>query len=202
MVSHEGAIKNKRPGGLPAPNQGVCSESSEYSIVENSDPVKLKNLPEVWATFLNQPEWEWSLYGHFTFRDTINQQMVHPEYAGKAWDRFIHKLNREIFGCRYYKRASDGVTWARASEDQRRGAIHYHAIIGRVPGEIRRLDLMDRWFEMAGIARIQAYEVGRGAEFYMSKSCYAWKRGEIDLGGPLAEMKGSFIQQRLCTGKA
>ena len=75
----------------------------------------------------------------------------------------------------------------RSSEYQVRGAIHYHAIIGRVPDRVRRLDYVDRWDDMAGYARIYAYERGKGAEFYLSKSSYAWKHGEIDLGGPLAE---------------
>ena len=47
------------------------------------------------------------------------------------------------------------------------------------------MDYIDKWYELAGLARIYNYEQGKGAEFYMSKSAYAWKRGEIDLSGPL-----------------
>jgi hypothetical protein len=36
-----------------------------------------------------------------------------------------------------------------------------------------------------GISRIYHYEVSRGAEFYLSKSTYAWKRGEVDLSANL-----------------
>lgn len=190
--------KNNRPGGLPAPIQAERSKSARY--IAGNRPV-VKSLPQVWGEFLNQPEFEWSLYGHFTFRDVLGGdgvlRHVHPESAGKTWDVFIHELNRKIFGQRYWKRPTEGVSWARASEYQVRGAIHYHAVIGRVPPEIRRLDLMDKWNARAGYARIYPYEVGRGAEFYLSKSCYAWKKGEIDLGGPMAELKRGLVQQRL-----
>lgn len=149
------------------------------------------SLPQTWAAFLNKPEWNWQWYGHFTFRDRSAdasglRRFVHPEAALKIWDGFIHQVNREIFGNRYYKRKKDGVVWARATEFQVRGAIHYHAIIGRVPDTVRRMDYVDHWYSKAGLARIYKYEKGKGAEGYLSKSCYAWKRGEIDLGGPLA----------------
>lgn len=166
-------------------------------VDENSYPVKRPKsqatppLSEHWAKFLDNPAFDWALYGHFTFRDVVSQydglkRHVHPESADKSWMRFIHNLNRSIFGVRYTGRPGDGVSWARATELQTREAIHYHAVIGRVPGEIRRLDLMDEWNRSCGFARIYAYEAGKGAEYYLSKSCYAWKHGEIDLGGPLA----------------
>lgn len=151
------------------------------------------SLSDHWADFLDKPEWRWSLYGHFTFRDRNPddkglRKFVHPESGGKMWDGFIHTMNKEIFGNRYYKRKNDGVVWARATELQVRGALHYHAIIGRVPDTLRRLDYVDEWNRVAGFARLYAYEAGKGAEHYLSKSCYAWKHGEIDLGGPLVRL--------------
>ena len=107
-----------------------------------SQPSKVNNqynpsLADHWAAFLDKPEWRWALYGHFTFRDRNPddkglRKFVHPESGGKMWDVFIHTMNKEIFGNRYYKRKNDGVVWARATELQVRGALHYHAIIGRV----------------------------------------------------------------------
>lgn len=150
------------------------------------------SLPAVWASFLDKPEWHWEWYGHYTFRDVLNQYTglkhhVHPETAIKTWDKFIHILNRDIYGVKYWKRENKGVVWARGTELQIRGAVHFHALIGLIPDHIRRLKYLDEWFIMAGIARIYPYIRGNGAEFYMSKSAYAWKRGEIDLGGPLAD---------------
>ena len=152
---------------------------------------KKPTLPALWADFLDKPEWRWLWYGHYTFRDVVSSydghsHHVHPETALKVWNKWIHGLNREAYGVKYWKTKSKGVVWARGTEFQIRGAIHFHALIGMVPDTVRRMDYVDKWFEMAGIARIYEYEQGKGAEFYMSKSAYAWKRGEIDLGGPLA----------------
>lgn len=138
-------------------------------------------LPQAWAEYLSQFN-PWSWYGHFTFRD-----YPHPESANKAWNLFTHKLNRKIFGVKYWKHPERGVTWARGTELQGRGAIHFHAILGRIPKDVRRLAWMDEWYELGGISRIFPYEENRGAEYYMSKSTYAWKRGEVDLGGPLSQ---------------
>jgi hypothetical protein len=133
-------------------------------------------LPQAWASFLDNDSYHWNWYGHFTFRD-----YPHPETADKAWNKFIHLLNRDCFGHYYWKDKSKGVTWARGTEDQKRGAIHFHAIIGNIPDRVDRMKYKEVWFDMAGISRIYAYEKQRGAEYYMSKSTYAWKKGEIDL---------------------
>lgn len=126
----------------------------------------------------------WTWYGHFTFRG-----YPHPESADKVWRKYVGDLNRQIFGKNFWKRKDEGVTWARGLEYQKRGSLHYHAIIGCVPDEVNtdlfRLAYKETWNELAGFARVYPYERNKGAEFYMSKSAYAWKRGEIDLGGPL-----------------
>ena len=142
-------------------------------------------LPKAWVDFVSQ--WPWSWYCHFTFKDNpYTDQMIHPESAVKIHDRFIHILNREIFGVRYWNRPNDGVTWIRATEYQYRGAIHFHDLIGRVPDWINRLIYMDLHDKMAGYARIHPYKgKGFGAEEYLCKSAYAFKKGDIDVGGPL-----------------
>ncbi len=145
-------------------------------------------MAQQWAIFLDQDKLDWSWYCHMTFRGD-----PHPETASKVFDKWIHILNREIFGVRYWKDKTKGVVTARATEYQDRGAIHYHCLIGRIPGHIKRLKYMDLWNELAGYARIYKYEKDKGAEYYMSKSSYAWKHGEIDLGGTL----GSWQQLKL-----
>ena len=152
-------------------NTGDCVSSNKYY------------LPQAWGTWLDGFN-PWSWYGHFTFRGYPT-----PEYADKTWDKWIHALNRSIWGCHYWKhKDSKGVTWARGTELQRRGAIHYHAILGRIPDDITRFYWMDEWYKLGGTSNIFAYEHGRGAEYYMSKSTYAWKKGEIDLSANLAQM--------------
>jgi hypothetical protein len=96
--------------------------------------------------------------------------MIHPESAVKIYDKFIHILNREIFGVRYWNRPNDGVIWIRARENQYRGAIHFHALIGRVPEWISRLKYMDLHDKMGGYAGIHPYKgKGCGAEEYLCK---------------------------------
>lgn len=142
-----------------------------------------QSLPDVWASFLDR--WNWSWFTTNTFRNEI-----HPEAASKTWDLWVHQLNRKIFGSRYWKRPSDGVIWARGQEYQRRGVIHFHALIGRVPQAVRRLDWMDTWDELAGFARIEAYDPARGARYYLGK--YVLKGGQVDVGGPLAPVAPLF----------
>lgn len=142
------------------------------------------SLPNQWSQFLSQYSWNW--WTTLTFRES-----VHPEAAGKVFDLWVHQLNKEIFGNRYYKKKNLGVIWARGTEIQNRGAIHYHLLMGNIPDRVRRMDYVDLWFNMAGIGRIFDYIPSHGAESYMSKSTYAWKRGEIDLGGPLVALNQS-----------
>ena len=67
------------------------------------------------------------------------------------------------------------------------GAVYSTSMryLGRIPGSVRRLDWMDRWNQLAGYARIEAYDPKKGARYYLGK--YVVKGGEIDLGGPLED---------------
>ena len=56
---------------------------------------------------------------------------------------------------------------------QDRGTLHFHALIGGV-GDIRRLLFKDLW-ELFGFARVEKYEAGKGANFYVGK--YLTKEG-------------------------
>lgn len=150
---------------------------------ESSNAIENKYyLPQEWANWIEGLS-DWSWFGHFTFKG-----LPHPEFADKTWKLYTHKLNREIFGCRYYKYPLEkGVTWARASEYQKRGSIHYHALMGRISEDVDRFKYMEEWLQLGGICRIFPYDKMRGAEFYLSKSAYAWKHGEIDIGGPVIQ---------------
>lgn len=140
------------------------------------------------AELLQRPEWGWDWFGHLTFREE-----KHPEAAEKIFGKWVHDINRKIFGSRYWNRKDkDGVLWARGTEMQRRGVIHYHFLMSRVPGEIKRLVMMDSWDKMAGFARIHPFEAAKGGETYVVK--YAAKGGEIEYGGPLG-----LLQNRLPT---
>jgi hypothetical protein len=145
-------------------------------------------VAEAYGLFLER--WPWSWFTTNTFRTEI-----HPEAAGKVWKRWIHLLNREIFGSRYWSRPQDGVIWARGLEYQRRGVIHFHALLGRIPASVRRLAWMDRWNELAGFARIEPYDPSKGARYYLGK--YVLKGGDINLGGPLVDDRQRVFGEQL-----
>ncbi|MBA7704306.1 hypothetical protein ES703_113110 [subsurface metagenome] len=94
---------------------------------------------------------------------------------------FVSKVNRSLFGSRWYKHKK-GIRWVRAIEMQKRGVLHYHALIG---GErlrdLRRLTFMDKWNELAGYAKIEPLLSSQAVFSYITK--YVIKGGEIDMGG-------------------
>ena len=133
-----------------------------------------------YAELLQRPEWGWDWFGHLTFRDE-----KHPEAAEKIFGKWVHDINRRVFGSRYWNRKDrDGVLWARGTEMQKRGVIHYHFLMSRISGEVKRLVMMDAWDKLAGFARIYPFEAAKGGETYVVK--YAAKGGEIEFGGPLS----------------
>ena len=54
-------------------------------------------------------------------------------------------------------------------------------ISGNLPPDYKCSMVKDIWDVLGGICRIQKYKAHYGAEFYMSKSSYAWKEGEIEV---------------------
>jgi hypothetical protein len=215
--------KNKRPGGLPAPIQGEgllqnppINENSEVvnnSLIQYQPAWADQNpLSMAYVQFMDRFT-PFQIYGHLTARDIPGKGMrvvkrgysryglvrdylphhIHPESFKKAFGLFVHKLNREVFGSRYYKRPDDGVTWFSGYELQERGAIHSHLVIGRIPTELNtpewRIGLKEKWFEHVGIGRLYEYDPAQGGGFYLAKSAYMFKRGDIEFGGPLARQE-------------
>lgn len=152
----------------------------EKSRMENTPWWEPIQMGRDYAEMLQRPEWGWSLFGHLTFREAI-----HPEAADKVFNRWVHNINRSIYGSRYWnQKKTKGVLWARGSEMQKREVLHYHFLMSRVPETVQRLRLMDEWNKLAGFARIHPFETAKGGEVYVVK--YAAKGGEIDFGGPLS----------------
>lgn len=142
-----------------------------------------------WKDFVMSLDEHWNWYAHMTFKGYPTE-----EGANKVFMKWSHLLNRECYGVRYWKRkGTDGVIWARGTEYQSRGSLHYHALIGRIPEGVDRFEYMEKWYELAGISRIYKYIPKKGAEDYITKSAYAFKRGEIDLGGPLLYRQANFL---------
>jgi len=132
-----------------------------------------------WVQFLSQWDWQW--FATLTFRD-----YVYPdgESLEKQWRYFMAQMSRDAYGRRWYKKAKkgQGIIWTCASERQRRGVLHYHALFGNVGG-MRRLTWMDHWNRLAGFAKITTVESKPSVNTYCAK--YVIKGGRIDMGGPL-----------------
>jgi len=131
-------------------------------------------LPQEWSLFIDTFPWNW--YVDLTFRG-----FPHPERAAKGFDRFIHRLNRDAFGGRYWQDKRKGVTWARATEKQKRDCDHFHGFIGNVPAYIPMMAYFEDWRNEEGHCRFRVYDKTLGASYYMAKHTYAWKDGQIDL---------------------
>ena len=143
-------------------------------------------LAQVWGEFLEPYAWDW--FATLTFKDC-----THPESAGKVYDNWIHTLNRDSYGQAYWKDKSKGVFYARGTEYQRRGVIHYHALIGGIPDFVRLSKYVNWWKAyVAPQVAIEKYDRSKGGRFYMAKSAYTFKRGEIDCNDALVrESQGS-----------
>ena len=155
----------------------IRTEKAKTANVPWWEPIQVKRE---YAELLQRPEWGWDWFGHLTFRDE-----KHPEAAEKIFGMWVHDINRRVFGSRYWNRKDrDGVLWARGDEMQSRGVLHYHFLMSRVPGNVKRLVMMDAWDKLAGFARIYPFEAAKGGETYVVK--YAAKGGQIEFGGPLS----------------
>jgi hypothetical protein len=127
----------------------------------------------------------------FTF-----QESVHPERAMKLFRLFIRRLNRALYGSHFERKGQQGVYWVLAWEYQKRGVLHFHALIGDVEDlntRARRLDWMRQWEDFgspAGFSRIEAIESQDAVRDYVTK--YVAKGGQIDLSRSLK----SFAQQQ------
>ena len=151
----------------------------------------LTGVSKAYADWLKQYDDMWTWYAHFTFRlENTKHGSIHPEKANKLFKHWLNKLNKEIFGTKYSKRPVDGVLVARSTEiGGIGGLLHYHALLGRIPDKIKRMEWKEVWNGLSGFARIYPYDRSLGGAAYLSKSAYAWKRGEIDFIGPWGFIK-------------
>lgn len=140
-------------------------------------------LAKAWAEFLAPFPFQW--FCGFTFRDH-----VHPEAADKKWRLWISKLNRSLYGPRWYRKSYTSVFHARALEWQKRGVLHYHALIGDVCDintQAMRYMWEREWSDLAGFADIQPIKPGQESEHAVRAYCskYVAKGGELELSASL-----------------
>jgi len=123
--------------------------------------------------WLSRPQWEW--YTTHTFR----ADYVAPKEADRHWQAWLNTLTQ---ACRV--KGLERPFYFRVTELQDRGTLHFHSLIGGV-GDIRRLLFKDFW-ELNGFARVEQYEAGKGANYYVGK--YLTKEaGDIRFSHNLAQ---------------
>lgn len=142
---------------------------------------------DAYSDFLRPYEFQW--FCTFTFKDSI-----HPEAADKSFRVWLNILNRQLFGQRWGKRAPGGVMWCRALEYQKRGVIHYHALVSGIPsmGRAHLIGLASQYQAVwlhdmgCGFARIDVIRDSQMAvRNYVTK--YVAKGGELDFSRNFCE---------------
>lgn len=108
------------------------------------------------GAWLSLPEWDW--YTTHTFRAEHVSQGAANYHWYSWWNSLCMAARAKELPRPFY---------FRCEERQERGTLHYHALVGGV-GDIRRLLFKDFW-ELNGFARVEKYEPGRGANFYVGK---------------------------------
>lgn len=113
--------------------------------------------------WLSLPQWDW--YTTHTFK----AEYVSPRQSDKAWYAWFNSLRvtAKAKGLTPSVYGEVAPFYFRVAEYQGRGTLHFHALIGGV-GDIRRLLFKDIW-ELEGFARVEKYDAGKGANFYVGK---------------------------------
>lgn len=114
-------------------------------------------------------EWLGSVPWDWYTTNTFKADWVSPRAADRAWYSWFNTLRMAAKAKGYTPSVwgKEAPYYFRVAEYQARGTLHYHALIGGV-GDIRRLLFKDFW-ELSGQARVEAYEPGKGANFYVGK---------------------------------
>ena len=123
----------------------------------------MRRSRKAFSEWLNLPPWGW--YTTHTFKGGY----VSLKQADRHWYSWFNSLRGAAVGKGLTRSVYGGQSpfYFRVAEYQDRGTLHYHALIGNV-GDIRRLLFKDFW-ELNGFARVEKYEAGKGANFYVGK---------------------------------
>ncbi len=124
--------------------------------LEDNARVMARDARMAFGEFLSQPQWEWYV------TQTFAGDFMSPKLGDKHYYAWLKSLE---LACKV--KGMPRPFYFRVTELQQREVIHYHSLIGGV-GDIRRLLFKDFW-ELHGFARVEAYEPGRGANFYVGK---------------------------------
>lgn len=153
---------------------------------------------QAYAEMLGRQSWHW--FVTLTFRPSHEGRSggMHPEKADKAFRVLVSKINRSIYGTRWYKRDETQLVWARGQEFHKSGRIHFHAVMADPRNDLnalaRRMQWVDWWWQEFGIARIERPESQADICGYVSK--YVTKDGEVDFSPNFGRVVPPALQFR------
>ena len=137
-----------------------------------------------YGAWLGRFPWDW--YGTFTFADDI-----YPDRGAQRYITWAEALQLEV---------DQVMTHARALEFQKRGVVHFHALIWNVKRRTMRKEWERKWEEIGGgFAAIYPYDRSRGAIYYLGK--YVAKNGEVDML-TFGQLKGRPDDRRIVPAHA
>lgn len=116
----------------------------------------MRRSRKAFGDWLSGFEWDW--YTTHTFRS----EYVSPREADRHWYSWLNSLRLSAQIAHL-----PAPFYFRVVEYQDRGTLHYHSLIGNC-GDIRRLTFKDYW-ELFGFGRVEKYEAGKGANYYVGK---------------------------------
>jgi hypothetical protein len=123
----------------------------------------MRHATKAFGDWLSVPAWDW--YTTQTFK----AEYVSPRQADRVWYAWFNSLRiaAKAEGLTSSVYGSQSPFYFRVAEYQDRGTLHYHSLVGNA-GDIRRLSFKDLW-EANGYARVEKYQTGKGANFYVGK---------------------------------
>lgn len=158
------------------------SSGNEWPLSSRPSPSPLQSA---WVDLISRYDWQW--FGTFTFREA-----VHPEKADKLFRLWCALVDEAHLGKNLWHKESrrlDRLQWVRGLEWQKRGVLHYHALVRNLPayrdGYDSRQSWASEWERLAGFALLlPVAEIG-GAAGYIAKYCA--KGGEVDVCSVLSK---------------
>lgn len=138
-------------------------------------------IRSAWVDWLGELPWQW--FVTYTFADR-----KHPESADKAFRYWMSKFQQVQTGANHWYKPRNKhrtIRWIRGLEWQKRGVIHYHALMYAPPAStslqvVSRTEWVNQWHHIAGgFARIDHVSGAAGALSYLTK--YAVKGAAIDI---------------------
>lgn len=125
----------------------------------------------------------WLSFLTLTFSDDKippGSEQIIPEQADKKWKYFIQCLNTDALGQHYVNKVGHSYFgYVRGLEYQRRGVVHFHALVDRR----LNFDMAHRmWRHIAGYLWISTINDPKAALAYVTKYCT--KGGQVDFYKP------------------